>query len=208
MAIASATTRKAAAILALIAWTGLIVQFASVLPRSASLIDALWAMLRYFTVTTNLLMAVVMTGIALGRAGFWSQRLLGGLTLAMIFVGGVHVTLLRGRLQLGGSDAIADLFLHYLAPLAILAFWLLFRPRGDLRPRDPFLWSIYPLAYGAYAIARGVFDGRYPYPFLDVARIGAAQVAANVAMLILLFLLVGLLVVRLDRRAAPSSRHP
>ena len=104
MGIASSPARKAAAILALIAWTGLVVQFASVLPRSASAIDALWAMLRFFTITTNLLMAVVMSGIVLGWAGLWSQRLLGGVTLAMVFVGVVHVTLLRGRLQLGGSD--------------------------------------------------------------------------------------------------------
>lgn len=207
MGIASIPARKAAAILALIAWTGLVVQFASVLPRSASAIDALWAMLRFFTITTNLLMAMVMSGIALGWAGLWSQRLLGGVTLAMVFVGVVHVTLLRGRLQFGGSDMIADLFLHYLSPIAMLAFWVLFRPLGALRHRDPFLWSIYPLAYAAYAIARGSSDGRYPYPFLDLAQISAAQVVANVALLTLCFLLVGWLLVWRDKRAPPAAHH-
>lgn len=207
MAIASIPARKTAASLAILAFTGLALQFVAVLPRSASMIDALWAMLRFFTITTNLLMAVVMTGIALGWAGFWSQRLLGGLTLAMIFVSGVYVVLLRRGLELDANAMIADLILHYLSPIAMLAFWLLFRPQGALRHRDPFLWSIYPLAYGAYAIARGASDGRYPYPFLDLSQISAAQVVANVALLTLCFLLVGWVFVWRDRRAPPAAHH-
>jgi hypothetical protein len=194
MLIVSASARKAAAILALIAWTGLVLQVAGVLPRSASLIWAVWTMLRFFTITTNLLLAVVMTGIALGRPAFGSPRLLGG------------VTLLHGWLNLGRSDLIADLLLHYVTPVAMLAFWLLLRPRGALQYRDPVLWSLYPLAYAVYAIARGAVDGVYPYPFLDIAQIGAGRTGANLGLLWLSFVLVGALMVWLDRRGTPLLR--
>jgi hypothetical protein len=206
MLIVSVSARKAAAILALIAWTGLVLQVAGVLPRSASLIWAVWTMLRFFTITTNLLLAVVMTGIALGRPAFGSPRLLGGVTLALGFVGVVNVTLLHGWLNLGRSDLIADLLLHYVTPVAMLAFWLLLRPRGALQYRDPVLWSLYPLAYAVYAIARGAVDGVYPYPFLDIAQIGAGRTGANLGLLWLSFVLVGALMVWLDRRGTPLLR--
>jgi hypothetical protein len=207
MAIISAKARIAAAVLALIAWAGLVLQVAGVFPRSASLIDAIWAMLRFFTITTNLGLAVVMTGISLGRPAFGAPRLLGGLTLALVFVGGVNVTLLQGRLDLASRDLMADLFLHYVTPLAMLAFWLVLRPRGVLRYRDPFLWSLYPLAYAVYAIARGAADGTYPYPFVDVAQIGLARTGANITLLWLSFVLAGLVLVSLDRRETPPQ-HP
>jgi hypothetical protein len=192
--------------LALIAWAGLAMQFAAVLPRSASLIEAVWAMLRYFTITTNLLFAVVMSGIAFGSAAFAKPFLLGGVTLSMAFVGAVYVTVLRARLDLSGDDVLADLVLHYVTPVASPAFWLLLRT-GALRHRDPFLWSIYPLAYGAYAIARGASDGLYPYPFLDVAQFGAGQVAANLALLWFSFLVAGAMLVWLDRRITQPPAH-
>ena len=207
MVIASATARTAAALLALIAWTGLILQVAGVFPRSASLIDAIWTMLRFFTITTNLILAVLMTGIAFGRPAFGSPRLLGGVTIALAFVGGVNFILLNGRPTLSSSDPIADLFLHYVTPVAMLVFWLLLRPRGSLRYRDAVLWSVYPLAYAAYALARGAADGNYTYPFIDVARIGAGRTGMNITLLWLTFLLLGALLVWLDRRGSPLH-HP
>lgn len=207
MLITSATARTTAALLALIAWTGLILQVAGVFPRSASLIDALWTMLRFFTITTNLILAVVMTGIALGHRPFGTPRLLGGVTIALVFVGGVNATLLSGRLPLNSSDLIADLFLHYVTPVAMLAFWLLLRPRGALRRHDPVLWSLYPLTYAAYAIARGATDGNYPYPFINVAQIGMGRTGANILLLWLAYLLAGALLVWLDRRGSPPARQ-
>jgi hypothetical protein len=207
MLITSATARTTAALLALIAWTGLILQVAGVFPRSASLIDALWTMLRFFTITTNLILAVVMTGIALGRPAFGSPRLLGGVTIALAFVGGVNAALLSGGLPLNRSDLIADLFLHYVTPVAMLVFWLTLRPHGALRRRDPVLWSLYPLAYAAYALARGAADGNYTYPFINVTQIGVGRTAANITLLWLTFLLLGALLVWLDRRGSPLARQ-
>ena len=64
----------AAALIALTAWVGLAVQFAAVLGRTASPAAALWVMLAYFTVTTNLLIAVLFTGVAAGRPACAASR--------------------------------------------------------------------------------------------------------------------------------------
>ena len=49
----------------------------------------------------------------------------------------------------------------------------------------------YPLAYFTYAIARGASDGRYPYPFMDVGKIGAVQTALNAAAIAAAFVIAG-----------------
>lgn len=76
------------------------------------------------------------------------------------------------------------------------------RPHGGLRGGDIAACLILPLGYCGYAMARGAFDNWYPYPFLDVASLGAGAVAFNCAGLGLGFLTMALLIARLDRALA------
>ena len=191
--------RLFAGIIALVAWVGLAVQFNATLANAGSVLGTIWILLRFFTVITNLLLAVTMTRIALGRRvpDFW----LGGVTLAILLVGAVYMLLLRGLLELSGGALLADFLLHKVSPVAMAVWWLLFAQRG-LRWRDPLLWSLYPLAYFAYALARGAFGDKSPYPFMDLGKIGAAQTAFNAVVLALAFVVAGLALVALDRALA------
>ena len=49
-------------------------------------------------------------------------------------------------------------------------------------------------------MTRAVADGWYPYPFMDVAQFGAAQVAINCTVMGLAFRALSLLLVWLDRK--------
>ena len=202
MGIGSGTGRILASAIALIAWLGLAVQFSAVFEQTGLAAETLWVMLRYFTITTNLLAAVVMTGIALGKTAFASPSFLGGLTMAMAFVGLIYVLFLRGLLELSGGARLADFLLHYVTPVSVMLFWLGFAPKGALRNSDPFLWAIYPLAYAFYAIVRGVVDNKYAYPFIDVAQIGWQLTAGNILLMLLSFLAAGFVLVWLDRRVS------
>ena len=188
--------------IALIAWLGLAVQFGASLGQTGSIAAALWIMLRFFTIWTNLFVAVVMTGIALGQGSFGSPRLLGLLTLAILLVGIVYNLLLRGLLELSGGAKLADHLLHEAVPLLVPLFWLFLAPKGHLKWRDAIWWAAYPLAYLIYALIRGVTDGKYPYPFLDVAKIGGLQAAINCLLIGIGFLAAGYAFVWLDRRLA------
>lgn len=194
------TQRAAAAAIALAAWIGLAVQFDATSARLGAMGAALWAMLRYFTITTNLLAALPLTGIAAGRAAFAAPRLLAGIALAMAMVGIVYRLLLRGLLDLSGGDAVADRLLHVVTPAAIPLFWLAFARKGALARTDPLLWLLYPAAYWLYALARGLADGRYAYPFLDAAVLGWGRTCANGFALGLGFVLAGYALVELDAR--------
>ena len=206
MGIESWNTRFAAGAIALIAWIGLAVQFSAIIEQTGSVTATLWVLLRYFTIITNLLAAVVLTGIAWDKSAFGLPILLGGLTIAMVFVGVIYVLFLRGLLELSGGAKLADFILHYVTPVLVLLFWLVFAKKGTLRNSDPLLWVIYPLAYAVYALARGAVENKYAYPFIDVAQIGWLQAAINILLMTLSFLVAGFAIIWLDRQL--SGRKP
>jgi hypothetical protein len=190
--------RGAAALVALVCWVGIALQFwASYTFRHYDLILTLWTLARFFTIISNLALAVVMTMVALGRRV--SPVVLGGLTLAILLVGIVYRTLLAGMHPLSGLPLIANYCLHDVSPLAMAAYWLLFVPRGRLRWSAPWWWSLFPLAYFLYALARGRLDGHYPYPFIDVGKLGWLQVALNSGGIAMAFVLAGFALVWIDR---------
>ena len=200
--------RLAAALVALVAWVALAVQLDASFGFAESLGEALWAMLRYFTVLTNLLVAVVMSFIALGVRV--PPFVTGGTTLSIVLVGVVFFLLLRGLLELSGGAALADLLMHKVTPVLVPLWWLAFADKGGLRRRDCLLWALYPLAYFGYALVRGKAEGRYAYPFIDVASLGEPAVALNGLMIALGFVVTGLALVALDARMArtvPNRSH-
>jgi hypothetical protein len=207
MGIEGNISRTFAALMALIGWVGLVVQFFASLDQTGSAAAAAWVMLRYFTVLTNVLVAVTMTGLALGRPAFRSPALLGGVTLSIVLVGAIYGLLLRGLLELSGGAKLADTALHIVVPIVVPFFWLAFAPKGRLTFRDPFLWSVYPIAYVVYALIRGTIENKYAYPFIDVARIGWAQTAMNTTVIAVGFLIVGCAIVGLDRLHGRRSRE-
>jgi hypothetical protein len=200
----SRNARLAAAAVALVTWIGMAVQLQASTALVGSTGLAVWAMLHFFTIITNLIVAVVMTGLALGRPRFAEPRLLGGVTLAILLVGVVFALLLNGLLELSGGAQLADTLLHKVTPILVPLFWLVFAPKGRLTFRDPWIWAILPLVYFVYALARGVVEGRYAYPFMDVAQLGWPQTVINGALIALGFVATGFALVWLDGMMARS----
>jgi len=202
MSFSPGRARMTAALIAGIAMVGLAVQFEAVLARQASIAVTAWSVLRYFTIIANLLVAAVFAGIALGWNGAARPSVLGGVTLAIIFVGVVYGLLLNGLLELSGGDAFADLVLHKVVPILVPIWWLTFAPKGGLNGRDPWLWAVLPLLYFGYGLARGALDGVYPYPFMDLAKLGWAMTLAHAVAMAAGFLAAGFALVWLDGRLA------
>jgi hypothetical protein len=188
--------RLAAAVVAIVCWIGLGIQFSASYANHTDLISTLWSLGRFFTILTNLLVAVTMTAVAVGAKP--SASFLGGVTLAIMLVGIVYVTLLQGLHVLTGAHLVADTLLHKVAPVLTALWWLFFAPRARLRWSAAVWWIAYPFAYLIYVLARGQLDHKYPYPFLDVARIGWTQTALNIGGIALGFVLAGLLLVWVD----------
>ena len=139
------TARTAAALLALIACIGLLIQFSATYDLKGSLPATLWALLWYFTITTNLLVAIVFTTLA-AKPSTIHPSLIACTTLNILLVGVIYALLLHGLNELSGGSAIANILLHMVTPILVPIFWLLFAPKGHLTRRDPLLWTIYPSA--------------------------------------------------------------
>jgi len=196
----SGQARGFAAVVALCAWVGLAFQFQASTLLAGSPGGAAWAMVRYFTVITNLLLGVVFSGVALGRPGFGAPSLLGGVTLSILLVGGIYGLLLRDLIALSGGAKLADLLLHHATPIVAPLFWLGYAPKGGLRRLDPLMWAIFPLAYFVYALVRGGVEGVYAYPFMDLGKLGWGRTIVNASMIAAGFVCVGYVVVWLDGR--------
>lgn len=194
--------RLCAGVLAAIGWFGLVAQLIVSLGIFAdagrTALDALWAYLGYFTVLTNMLVATALTRFAIGGAHRPSNSVMTAVTCYILIVGVTFVTLLQNLYELHGLHLIADRTMHHAMPLLTVLFWFVFVPKGTLRWRDVLGWMIFPAAYVVYAVLRGVIEGFYPYPFIDVSKIGWGQTALNSAGLFVAFLLAGLGATALD----------
>lgn len=195
--------RMAAAIVALVALAGLVVQFAATLDQTGSVAGTLWTLLRYFTVLTNLLVALAFGWVAIG--GRPHPRRLAGVMLAILLVGIVYGLLLRGLLTLSGGALLADTLLHKVTPVLVPLWWIAFAVRGQLRWRDPWGWTLFPALYLPYALLRGMAEGRYAYPFIDVAKIGIGTMVVNAVLIAMGFVAAGHALVWIDRRMARSG---
>jgi len=205
----TSTARASAALLALITWAGLVIQFHAAFLSLGSLGATFAALLWYFTILTNLLVAIVFTGIAAGSRTLSNPSLLGGSTLCILLVGAIYGLLLHGLQELTGNDAIANVLLHMVTPILVPLFWIACAPKGKLNRNDPPRWAIYPLGYLAYALLRGEVTSRYPYPFIDVNQLGWGRSLLNALLIAIAFLIASWLFVRLDSwlgRRSPSTQ--
>lgn len=204
--------RAVAVILALIGWFGLGLQLHVSIGLSAAngkaAPEAVWLYLGYFTILTNLIVAILFTLRAVGGRWTPSASAMTAGACYIVIVGVVFVTLLQNLYVLTGAHLIADRTLHHLMPVLSVAYWFLFVPKGALRWRDAFVWLGFPIAYVLYAYARGALEGFYPYPFIDVSKIGWPQTLLNSAGLFAVFLLVGLGAIALDGRMAKAKAQP
>ncbi|MFC4062332.1 Pr6Pr family membrane protein [Planomonospora corallina] len=173
----------------------------------------------YFTVQSNIMLTAYYAWQLSGR-GAPSASLKGAVTLFISITGLVyHFMLAHGASPLGllpdgrGDDVsqMGSLLLHYVTPAMAFADWLLFD--RALRPgwAGPLLWLAYPLAYLVFALTRGALlepgaERRYPYPFLDVDRLGYDGVALQAVVLTAAFAVLGYAVVALHRLVSRTAR--
>jgi hypothetical protein len=195
--------RSAAGCVAAIAWLGLVFQCISTFQITHSFPLTLWIVFAYFTVLTNMLVAVVFTGLAASRTQMRASWIVAGTMLSILLVGIIYALLLHGKTELSGGSAVANVLLHMATPVLVTLFWIIFTPKGQLTWSHPLVWAIYPLAYLVYSLIRGVQTGKYPYPFLDPGLVGWQQTMLSNLAIAVAFLVCSYTLVTLDHRLAP-----
>ena len=195
-------------LMALLGWSGLAIQLDMVLlarwTSGASLLGGLVNYFSFFTILTNTLVATVLTYAAdtrssKGRTFFLQPWVSSGIGVSIIVVGVAYNLLLRNLWQPQGLQWLANELLHDVMPVLFTLYWWCCVPKGTLRLSYIGLWGLYPIVYFAYILLRGHLLGVYPYPFIDVEKLGYAQTFVNAFGILAGFVFVALVVVVIDR---------
>lgn len=188
------------AIIAIVGWSALVLQFVLGITapalRDVAMIERIVRFFSFFTVLTNLIVALTTTAIAFfpnTRLGKFASRPSTRAAVAayISIVGIVYSLFLRTVWDPQGWQAVADHLLHDAIPLAFVIYWLAFAPKAGINWADPIKWLIYPLLYVAYSLARGAIVAWYPYWFVDVTQLGYSTALTNTAFALIAFAVVG-----------------
>lgn len=190
------------------AWAGLAIQLYILINNTPgngmTPLQAVGRFLLFFTVLSNILVAASLSFVLVNPrsvAGrfFSKTSVVAAITLYIFIVGMVYNLVLRNIWQPTGLQKIADELLHVIVPVLYVFYWIFYTPKQSLQWKNIFTWLLFPAAYLVYAMARGATEGYYPYPFLDLNKLGAGEVILNVLLMLAAFTVVGLLLVAASR---------
>ncbi|MEX8547996.1 MAG: Pr6Pr family membrane protein [Mucilaginibacter sp.] len=205
----------ATAIIAAVAWFAVIMQFLISVPeymqKGETLAGSIVHLASYFTILTNILVAVSLTSVLLFPKTFVGRffaKISSATAIAVYItiVCLVYNLVLRPFWSAKGIFKTNDELLHVVVPALYLLNWFFFLPKKGLVWRALPYWLIFPLCYLFYVIIRGTFTGFYPYFFVDVKTFGYATVALNAFVLLIVFALFCALFIWLGRKMI--SRKP
>lgn len=164
---------------ALVAWITLILQYYVMVSDGefGSAANATLMFLGYFTILTNILVALAFTAPFLRdgnriNAFFLDPHVRAAIALYITVVAVIYHLLLSALYTPTGLPLLTDIGLHTAIPILFVIDWLVFADKRGLSYATIHWWVAYPLVYAFATLARGLLTGFYPYPFLDVTTIG------------------------------------
>lgn len=149
--------------------------------------------LSYFTIQSNLLVALICLGALLKKnffGKFENLFLLGA--LLDITITFVVVQLILSKLySYEGLFLLGDQLVHVATPILFVGYWLFIREKKKMSYRNVFLWLAYPILYLVYSLVRGPMVDWYPYPFINASVLSLGQILMNSVALFVVFVVLG-----------------
>lgn len=191
------------AVCAVIGWFAILLQlYLIIMNRKLSVPATVIQFFSYFTILTNILVAVCFTTLLFKHSAnsfFIKQKTLAATAVYITIVGAIYNLVLRQLWQPQGWQLLADNLLHSLIPVLFVLYWLITVPKNHVQWKDFLPWLIYPAFYLIYILIRGAFTNLYPYPFVDVATYGYAKVLTNSGWILIGFVIVSLLFIGIGK---------
>lgn len=201
--------------IAIIAWFALFAQFYLILQSTRqtgfSTFKTIVNFFSYFTILSNLLVAVCLTSSLLSptskSGSFFSKaKVQSAIALYIFIVGLVYNLVLRGIFTVTGLDWVVDNLLHVVVPVLFVLYWFIYTARGVLQWKNIFPWLFFPVFYLIYSLIRGTVTGWYAYPFIHAANLGYRKVVINCFFVAFAFFGVGLLFIMINRYKKKPGR--
>lgn len=208
--------RLAISVTALLGFVGLAIQgFFSIsrrLEQGHSFLYGLQHFFSYFSILTNLSVAVLLASYVLfpdSRLTKWFRQSANNaaVLLYILIVGLIFYLLLYNYSRSVGWDLLGTHLIHGFVPIAYFLLWLGYFRKGDLQYRLSLKWLAAVLVYFIYVLIRGYFLNVYPYFFVNVEKHGYGGVGLYAVGIALIFVLVGLGIILVDRRVQGNVRR-
>ena len=201
--------RRSAAIIAAAASLGITLQFflllREALHRGTPLLPAIARFFTYFTILNNLLVAWTTSRVWLRDRS--APAIETAVATYIAVVGIVYSLVLRSLWNPVGLGRLADELLHDVIPVAYVLWWLLLAHKSRLLWRVLPNFFVWPLIYLAASLVIGAWTNWYPYPFIEVPRLGYLKVLTVSAALLLLLLFLGVLAISYSRWRSPRQER-
>lgn len=195
---------------AIIVWFSLALQFCVSLQLLNNDFSAtLKVFLSYFTVLTNIIVAICFTRLSFVKPAesgnlFTQGSTLTAITIYIVVVGLIYNITLRGLASPVGWARLADELLHVVSPLIFLFFWIFFVRKSTLQYKQAITWLVYPLIYVVFIVIRGSLINKYPYPFIDVVQLGYPKAILNAIVIMFVFWLLSLLLIFIGKKTVKA----
>jgi hypothetical protein len=162
----------------------------------------------FFTIQSNVIAVAALFLLVLVPPARRTPLFDGVRSAAVLYIaitGVVFALLLSGmQEEVQTTNSWVDFVVHKLMPVVLVVDWLVDPPRHRLPWWTVLAWLAYPAAWLAYTLVRGEAEGWYPYPFVDVARLGYDGVLVRAAVLTICFALAASALLWLGNRRARS----
>lgn len=190
---------------ALLAWVAVLLQLYLILQnRTNSVTETLFRFFTFFTILSNILVALCFTAslrqVRYQQAFFARASVQSAVAVYIIVVGVVYNLVLRFLWAPQGLQRVVDELLHTIIPVYYFIYWLLYVPKTKLRWKNIFPWLIFPACYLAVILVRGAYTGYYPYPFLEVTKLGYTKVFFSATYILAAFLLFSIIIIAIARK--------
>ncbi len=153
---------------------------------------------KYFTLQSNALIFLFAAVLLFARMPlrlFVAKTATGPLTSYILLTGVVYLIVLEPIYELYGLKRISSSLLHYVSPVLMLIYWLLFEER-KYSYNEFYKWLIFPVTFLIWGLFRAIVLADYLYPFFDIPAIGCIvvpyifAVASGFALMSLLLIFV------------------
>lgn len=145
----------------------------------------------YFTILSNIFVMLATGSFFLKKRRF-SVVKESSILLYIVITGSVYFTVLRNVWTPTGWKYLADALLHYSTPVLYVSYWLI--SSGKEKLNKNFFWkvNVFPLLYLGYTILKGAIYNHYPYPFMQVPKLGYPRVLLNTVIILIVMMILAI----------------
>ncbi|WP_338839827.1 Pr6Pr family membrane protein [Flavobacterium ginsenosidimutans] len=158
----------------------------------------------FFTILTNAIVflcgAMLLFGGSSKLNSFFKRcTTLTAITVYILIVGIVFNLLLRPIIDLKGHHLIVSEIFHTVVPVLFFFYWLFFVSPEKISFKVIFFWLVYPIIYIFYTLFHGIMTNFYPYPFIDVTKLGFETALVNGLFVLIAFVVLSVILISISK---------